>query len=278
MPRPENRSVTDATDAATALGRRIALKAELERTALLIAIAGSIANAHARGIRCRAPLATVPAYLAARHDLLAAVASFTTNDAIDSAVGPALGALHAKLVFARDIALIDVASTVVEIDATSLADAIRRLASLCFIVRNVVDRAVDPSGRMQNGEHRKNIDALLRSVSAGATPCLDRSGAVSVPGWAERRLDRRHRAAASVLVGTHRDVHWATVQNASATGLCLGDLPGLAVGETVTIHLRDRSMHAGRVVWSIDDQAGIALDVRLSTDALQALIEPDPAH
>jgi hypothetical protein len=255
------------------LVERIGLKLELERIALLIAVAGSIANAHAYKRTCSMALMDADTYLTPRFKLLDALHLFGKAGALEAAAAPALSALHSKLAFTRDL-LSARTSPLGTVDPAAVSDAVRRLASLCFIVRNVVDRVVDPTEAYQAPAQRRQVDALLRAVAAGGMPCLDDDGTVSVPGWAERRIDGRARTDASVLVSFDGKLRWTTVTDVSRTGLGLVGLDGVLPGARLTVHTRNRTSHSAQVVWTLGDRAGLDLDRPMSRSTLEVLLRP----
>lgn len=77
--------------------------------------------------------------------------------------------------------------------------------------------------------------------------------------WMERRLWRRYIVHIPVAVTSGDVQRIAIVSDISAKGLCLSGVEGLVAGKAVTITMRGFEPLKGRVVWTLDDRAGVQL-------------------
>lgn len=77
--------------------------------------------------------------------------------------------------------------------------------------------------------------------------------------WMERRLWRRFDVHIPVAVTSNDVQRIAIVSDISAKGLCLSGVEGLVAGKVVTITLRGFEPLKGKVVWTLDDRAGVQL-------------------
>lgn len=78
--------------------------------------------------------------------------------------------------------------------------------------------------------------------------------------WMERRLWRRYEVQIPVAVTSSDTQRIAVVSDISAKGVCLSGVADLDVGNVVTITMRGFEPLTGKVVWTADDRAGVALD------------------
>jgi hypothetical protein len=72
-----------------------------------------------------------------------------------------------------------------------VADAWCRSCSLLADFLALVSRTMSEAGVVAAPPHVAQIVALLEQAAAGRSPCIDDQGRFSMPGWAERRRDRR---------------------------------------------------------------------------------------
>lgn len=151
-------------------------------------------------------------------------------------------------------------------DPELLADAWRRTAAdavtVIEIMTDVLGRAVAQS--RQDESTRARVQSLLRMAAAGNSPCLDTSGRISIPGWAERRHERRRSIdlPARATFGSH--VQEVRIRDLSPTGLGLECSVAIPEDAFITLHINGDRCLTGRVVWSSEERAGIELSERLS--------------
>ncbi len=111
-----------------------------------------------------------------------------------------------------------------------------------------------------------SANALLRAAERGERPCVDVSGNVTVPGWAENRKAKR------VAVGRPANAYYrglkqtVIIDNASTTGLGLKNLDGGIAGRMISVVLDSGEALSGMIMWSRGTAAGIKLDEQLSED------------
>lgn len=77
--------------------------------------------------------------------------------------------------------------------------------------------------------------------------------------WMERRLWRRYAVHMPVALTADDVQRIAIVSDISAKGVCLSGVEGLVAGKAVTITMRGFEPLKGRVVWTLDDRAGVQL-------------------
>jgi hypothetical protein len=116
--------------------------------------------------------------------------------------------------------------------------------------------------------------SLLSAAERGDRPCIDATGNVTVPGWAENRRSKRvtvSRQATTYYRGAKQAV---IVDNASTTGIGLKGLEGGITGRMISIVLDSGENLSGMIMWCRGTAAGIKLDEQLSEDhpILQALM------
>ena len=248
-----------------------ALRAELDNFAMMVAIAGSIGNALERGDACTAGFSAISAYLPSCDGIAAARQLLEAPKQADAQLTAALDTLQTRAAFARDLAGAALKTGEPYPDTAPVADSVRRLASLCFVVRGVLEIASRDKAPTNKDDTRRRVDAVLRRVSSGETPCLNSQGLVSVSGWAEQRKVERQLSELAIVV-EHRGRHVnGRLINASATGLGLAGVDDVELNDNVTIHLPGGTCCAGRVAWVGPGRAGIVLKRALPPEILSTL-------
>lgn len=108
-----------------------------------------------------------------------------------------------------------------------------------------------------------SAERLLVSAALGASPCVSPAGAIEIPGWIERRRDRRHRLRldGSLLV----DGRWWRIQTVdlSQQGAGLAGLPEFPVGTRSRLVLDGLAEASGTIVWRTGDRGGLRFDTPL---------------
>lgn len=241
---------------------------ELESFSVMTAIAGSIANALERKMSCEFQISDVRAYLPSGAGLRTTLDRYAPDNAQETELAAAINALGARASFTRDIALaIETSAQTGPADPALVADPARRLASMCFVVRNIYERTC---GRAPL-EGARRVDQLLRQVSGGEASCLDASGKLRVPGWVERRANgRRHSTATAVIEWSGREMV-APVENASTMGIGVVAGESLPVGGTVVVTFEEGTARYARVIWQDGMRAGLVFNEPLGSSLLATL-------
>lgn len=252
------------------------LRDDILRTGLLIAVTSGIANALESGepkispylLEVYAPsdspyvrtlldallIAAVPL------DVTRSIQTFTARLTLAQRMGGAFGSLAPAQTGAP--------STV---DAEVLADAWRRTAAAAIeavAVLNAALRSADPSNALAPAAMKATLN-LLHLAKVGEPVCIDPRGRISIPGWAERRSEKRTTLDLEAVAIVGKLLCRVTVRDASATGLGLAGAIEGEPGARVQIKLPGNRQLSGRIAWNDGRRTGIELDERLDiTDPL----------
>jgi PilZ domain len=152
------------------------------------------------------------------------------------------------------------------VDASTMADAWFHASSACF-----------QAGRRRSGRSREAAPShstmtstlvMLADAIAGGHPCLDESGQLSIPGWAERRSAIRRKCFLPVHVWTGQIESSAEIINLSTTGAGLRSSVKISVGAQLTICIERRTLQCS-VKWASPNRFGVAWQIPLQrTDPL----------
>ena len=107
---------------------------------------------------------------------------------------------------------------------------------------------------------------LLNNVQAGKHPCLDRSGNLSVPNWAERRGSKRYPCQVEVTVVSEQQSQTGMLKNFSAEGLGITGLSGFEMNERVVVKRIVGDDIPGRIQRIDDKWTGVLMDKALFFD------------
>lgn len=139
---------------------------------------------------------------------------------------------------------------------TALLDWHERLAALL------------PDGHPVAGGRDGEAEALgmLRQAAAGGTTCIDADGLLTLPGWAERRRDKRRTTsiAATILFGL--DTLDCRIEDMSRGGLQVALDAHLPVDTPVALMLPAGRMLTGAVRWSGEGRLGVEFEHPLADD------------
>ena len=238
----------------------------------MLGIAGSVANALHRNTPCSTHPDRILDHLPNVMELIDHVARIAAAKDIVPELDAALCTFATQLAFTRDLIVSTAGvATTHSADREIIADSLRRLASLCFVVRNLLGRIVDRMGTTHMTAQDRAIDRMLQLVSAGGSPCLDSSGNLCIHGWAERRVGGRSQTGVDVLVDVNGRRCPARIVDASRTGVGLSHIADAQTDDDIMIHCPDGSTMRGTVVWVRDHSAGVRLHRHIDEHALQAL-------
>jgi hypothetical protein len=183
-------------------------------------------------------------------------------DSYDLDIGPKLQAYGGRLQLAQRLCqcLTDKNSTAegaCDVKLEILPDALRRVCLAAIELLEALDLFLKRTGHWTFNEREEQVVKLLTRAGAGEAPCIDDQGKISIPGWAERRRDKRVQpsCSAAAIIGNRRQE--IVVLDASIRGL---GISGVAeVGQHVEILLSDERRLSGSVEWARDGRFGIRL-------------------
>jgi hypothetical protein len=101
------------------------------------------------------------------------------------------------------------------------------------------------------------IEALTKSASEGGTPCVRSDGLVLIPGWLDRRRDRRIPIGVSVLIEHGRRRQRVTLSDVSINGIGLSSCPSITSGTAMSVELPNGRSLKGQVAWSSGGNIGL---------------------
>lgn len=252
------------------------LRDDILRTGLLIAVTSGIANALESGqpkispylLEVYAPsdspfvrtLVDALLITAVPLDVSRSIQSFTARLTLAQRMGSAFGSLAPAQTGAP--------STV---DVEVLADAWRRAAAAAVEAvgaLNAALRGVDPSNALVPSAMKATLN-LLYEAKLGEPVCIDPQGRISIPGWAERRSEKRTTLGLEAAAIVGKLLYRVTIRDASTTGLGLAGAIEGEPGAKALIKLPGNRQLSGRIAWNDGRRSGIELDERLDvTDPL----------
>jgi hypothetical protein len=146
------------------------------------------------------------------------------------------------------------------------ADSWRRVCKAAIEAHKAIAEIMSNSGHVCPAAVEASTLELLRSASLGGWPCISREGYLSIPGWAERRIERRVNVGwpAKVTFGPARFP--AIIENATATGLGLTSSLVVKVGAEIGVQLPDGRFVIGIIRWVNSGKLGVRLMEPLSPD------------
>ena len=236
------------------------LLSELLNTAPLITVATAIANAveaghprlHRRAIAVYAPVQT-PSFQKLVERLLDTETSLDICAAVQNHC--ARLSLAVRMCRAGDDGVI----AVPEVDIEILADAWRRAAGAAT---DAIE-ALSALAKALPEDRLLPALSLLQLAKSGETPCIDADGRVTIPGWAERRREKRRSVHLAAIAQIGRQVVPAMIRDVSPSGIGLQCTYQAAPEERIIVRLPGDRQMAGTVTWSDGQRIGVMLDQRL---------------
>jgi PilZ domain len=101
------------------------------------------------------------------------------------------------------------------------------------------------------------IEGLVKSARYGGTPCVRSDGVVFVPGWLDRRSDRRVPVGISVRLDCGRGYQRVTLNDISVSGAGLSSCPSLKSGTQITLELPNGRILNGHSAWCHGNTVGV---------------------
>ncbi len=152
-------------------------------------------------------------------------------------------------------------------DVPTLIAAWQDLAAAARDALAEVIAHADADTARRSDERYRKVTELLSAVAAGQHPCVDASGLVTVPFWAERRSVRRTRVSLQAYLVVADGIQRVSVVDAGERSLGIVGLSGGVAGAKVQLLVKPGRSIAGKVIWSEGDRAGIALEEPLPPDS-----------
>ena len=122
------------------------------------------------------------------------------------------------------------------------------------------------SGREMPGEaETSSAERLLAAAALGHWPCIGERGAITIPGWIERRSKRRHNIRIECRIIEAGREWTAQTVDLSLTGVGLMAAPPLAIGTRAVLVIGPLAELRGEVVWSKGDRLGFRFDHPLAS-------------
>jgi hypothetical protein len=244
------------------------LRTEALRVAALVAVSASLANDAARP-SCRLSssetLLFTPAFPLAMDAQIAALAE---NESFFELYQLWL-AMNAKLSFTNTLAAARAAEALRAteghmLSAEVVADAWCRTCSVLRDLIVMVVQLMDVHGVTVSPPQEAQGIALLEEAASGRSPCLDDDGSFSLPGWAERRREKRRRFVQPIRIGIGIKTFPATSENLSSNGILIAAGFMIPTGCQVVVHLQDGRRLEACVRWSEGNKSGLAFNEPLS--------------
>jgi hypothetical protein len=110
-----------------------------------------------------------------------------------------------------------------------------------------------------------SAERLLAAAALGHWPCIGSDGTIIVPGWIERRSERRYHVRIDCrIVEVDRDWMAQTV-DVSLIGVGLREAPPLPVGTRANLIIGSSAGLRGEIVWSRGERLGFRFDHPLNS-------------
>lgn len=230
----------------------------LTQISVSLAIVCSIANALSSGIDCQYAVGDIPSLAPSTAPIMESAQALEGDPQVDQAIVHAIHRLAMLLGFARNMT--DVVGQAGSNELVpAIADSWTRAASACVVASILIEREL-PLGLLREPmAPALGIRRLLREVCGGAAPCIDSTGALRIPGWADRRAEHRCEIRKPVRIVVNGVEGTAMAHNVSTNGLRIAASFTLPVGAWVTVKTSDGLEVEGQVIWSDDEEAGLEL-------------------
>lgn len=265
----DSETVTVSTLSTGAARQLQAVLLEIEQGQVLVAVSASIATALLEDTAGRTTARDMLCYMPATPLIYpSVVASILADTDIEAIL--AVPAYYTRLEFAQrltqnfcDRIPAEIAA-VRRVECEKLEDAWRRVCVAAIdaarSVRQILEgyRVAPPANR--------HADALLGAAQRGERPCIDDSGCVTVPGWAESRASKRHAVGMQVRVVYRGNEQSTTLDNASVSGFGLSGLEGGIPGRLISIAVPGIETLTGVIIWDRGGRTGVKLDSLLRDD------------
>jgi hypothetical protein len=149
-----------------------------------------------------------------------------------------------------------------------IADSWRRVCRAAIAAHSAIAESMHTSGHIGTAAVEHSTLELLRSASLGGWPCISREGYLSIPGWAERRVERRISVGLPVGISLGAARFPGIIENATPTGLGLSCSLTVEAGAEIGVQISDGRSLVGIVQWGKSGKLGVRLTEPLSPDDL----------
>ncbi len=248
-----------------------AVLVEIEQAQVLVAVSASIATALLEGGAGRTTARDMLCYTPATPLIYpSVVASILADTEIESILS--VPAYYTRLEFAQRLTenFVDLnpaeTAAVRRVEGEKLEDAWRRVCVAAIDAARSVRQILDDDGYRVAPRVNQHADALLGSAQRGERPCIDDSGCVTVPGWAESRASKRHEIGIQVRVVYRGSEQSAVLDNASISGFGLSGVEGGIPGRLISIAVPGIETLTGVIIWDRGGRTGVKLDSPLRED------------
>lgn len=245
---------------------------DLDTTGTFIACAASAVNfalAHPR--LAPAVLADLPRWLPTPPASVRSAQLALLQDDLPVAVGSALRdfGLHLRLALKATRRLNENEKPA----NVSAADVLDELASLWGLLCERTITLLDMLKPFASPQAERRLahdgepmsERLLAAAALGHWPCVDGKGAIILPGWIERRSERRHNVRIDCRIIESSREWMAQTANISLTGVGLVEAPPLLPGTRAILAIGAMTEMSGVVVWGHGDRIGFRFDRPLSS-------------
>lgn len=244
-----------------------ALLHEVETTGIFIAAASSVVSFAARyPHRARAALLELPTWLPAPPQLLGKGPELLVRLAVPMTIVNRLNDLPIHLGIACDVTRRHCSALAQDhpVSPAAIDDLVALWSAVAEGTVALLQELAPTVGNSAEPGAAVSAERLLVAAALGASPCVSAAGAIEIPGWIERRRDRRHRLRlqGSLVVGD-RDWRIETT-DISQHGAGLAGLPQLPVGSRARLVLDNLAEAVGTIVWYTGDRGGIRFDSPLA--------------
>jgi hypothetical protein len=147
-----------------------------------------------------------------------------------------------------------------------VADSWRRVCRATLRVHEILTEDMRQGGYTCPEAVEADTLNLLRSSERGGWPCITRKGQISIPGWAERRVEPRTELNVRIQISKGPARFPATIKNATTIGFGIDSAIGVANREVIVIHLDDGRDLLAMVCWGKDGMFGVRLYEPLESD------------
>lgn len=244
---------------------------ELETGGVLIACATSVVNhAYRYPHRSRRLIAALPLWLPPE---TFAHGGGNAWAFVAPRVRPIVNGLHdlsMRLGIARELTLRHCASveTALPLDPVAIDELAGLWGGICERALELLQdaRAAMPLEEGHAGPIATAVAAerLLAAAALGASPCVNRNDTIEIPGWIERRSDRRHRLRLDCGLRVEQRVWQMRTMDISRQGAGLAGSPQLQPGMRAGLVIGRSPEIKGVVVWQVADRLGFRFDAPLS--------------
>jgi hypothetical protein len=242
------------------------LHRELTNISILTAVTASIANALERGTVPDLQQSAISDFCPVYTSGFETISQRLLSECQDAAICEAIRIFVVRLTLAKQLSQISSSQTATRETGTCagrdiVSDAWRRTCAAALQLNHVIEDILACTGGWHIANSEQRLTEVLEKAEAGETPCIGAGGHIEIPGWAERRREKRYKSnwpAVATIGGRSTEV---SIQDASRCGL--GMTGSAEIGQNVTLTFPEGRKISGSVVWSHGGRFGLRLDLPL---------------